>query len=121
MKKNKTLFIILGVAGVLVILALLGRFTNKEAKPEMILFYGDTCPHCKNVDDFISANSVRDKLKFQELEVYNNQANARLLSVTAKKCNIDTSAGIGVPFFFDGASCLQGDQPIIDYFQSKIK
>ena len=121
MKKNKTLYIISGVAGVLVILALLGRLTNKPAQPELILFYGDTCPHCKNVDDFISANGVRDKLKFQELEVYNNRANAQLLTFTAKKCNLDTVAGVGVPLFYDGATCLQGDQPIIDYFQSKIK
>ncbi len=120
MKKNRTLFIILGIVGVLIILALLGRLTNKTSQPESILFYGDTCPHCKNVDDFIAANGVRAKLKFQELEVYNNQANAQFLAATAKKCNLDTTEGVGVPLFYDGANCLQGDQPIIDYFQSKI-
>ncbi|MEI6529616.1 MAG: hypothetical protein WCN88_04485 [Candidatus Falkowbacteria bacterium] len=121
MKKNKTLYIVLGVVGALLILASLGKLTNKSAQPEMILFFGDTCPHCKNVDDFISANDVRNKLKFQELEVYNNKDNAAQLAATAKKCEIDTSAGIGVPFFFDGTTCLQGDQPIIDFLQTKIK
>lgn len=121
MKKNKILYIVLGVIGALLILASLGRLTNKEPKPEMILFFGDTCPHCKNVDDFVNANSVRDKIEFQELEVYNNKANAALLASSARKCKMDTSAGIGVPFFFDGTNCLQGDQPIIDYFQAKLK
>lgn len=121
MKKYKTLFIILGVAVILIALGSLGRLTNKNSETEMILFFGDTCPHCKTVDEFVSANGVRDKLKFQELEIYNNKANAALLAATAKKCKLDTSAGIGVPFFFDGTNCLQGDQPIIDYFQTKIK
>lgn len=116
MKKYKPLIIIFLVLVFLGVLSSLGRLTNK---PEMILFFGDTCPHCKNVDDYIAQNGIRDKVKFQELEVYNNQANARLLTAKAKQCGLDTTAGVGVPFFFDGTSCLQGDEPIINFLKTK--
>jgi glutaredoxin len=116
MKKYKSLIILLVIVAFFGLIILLGRLTNK---PEMILFFGDTCPHCKNVAEFIDANNIRSKLKFQELEVYNNQANAELLVQKAKQCGFDTSGGVGVPFFFDGAKCLQGDQPIIDFLKTK--
>ena len=35
----------------------------------------------------------------------------------AAGCGLDTSQGLGVPFFFDGKNCLVGDQNIIDFFQ----
>jgi len=30
----------------------------------IILFYGEGCPHCKVVDDFITENKIEDKVKF---------------------------------------------------------
>lgn len=116
MKKYKIIIIILAVIAVIAALANLGRLTNK---PEMILFFGDTCPHCKNVETYINENGVKNKLNFQELEVYNNKTNARLLGDKAKQCGLDTSSGVGVPFFFDGEKCFQGDEPIIEFFKTK--
>ena len=115
-KKYKPLLIVLLVIAFFVFIIFLGRLTNK---PEMILFFGDTCPHCKNVDEYINQNGIREKIKFQELEVYNNKNNAALLVQKAKQCGLDTSSGIGVPFFFDGEKCIQGDQPIIDFLKTK--
>ena len=115
-KKYKPWFILLGVTAFFGFIILLGRITNK---PENILFFGDTCPHCKNVDEYINQNGIRNKFKFQELEVYNNKDNAQLLVQKAKQCGLDTSSGVGVPFFFDGGKCLQGDQPIIDFLKTK--
>lgn len=120
MKIKKYLPIIIIALGVVAILAILSTQKNLAPKPketDKILFYGDTCPHCKNVDEFMNANGTRDKLSFQELEVYRNQVNSRLLVATAKKCGLDTSAGVGVPFFYDGEKCLMGDQDIINYFK----
>ncbi len=114
MKKYKTLIIFSGIIVFLVLIVLLGRLTNK---PEMILFFGDTCPHCKNVEKYLTENNIRNKYKFQELEVYNNKANAQILAQTAKQCGLDTTNGVGVPLFFDGQNCLQGDEPIINFLK----
>lgn len=91
------------------------------SRPKMILFYSNSCPHCKNVEDFINTNNVKSKLKFRELEVSQNQNNANLMIAKAKICGLDTSQGLGVPFFFDGQTCLIGDVDIISFFQKKIK
>lgn len=119
MKKYKTLITFLIILAAVAILFSLGRLTNPKSTSKMILFFGDTCPHCKDVDEFITANKTRERLDFQELEVYNNAKNARLLTATAKTCGLNTTDGIGVPFFFDGENCLLGSEPIIDFLKTK--
>ena len=38
-------------------------------KPKMILFFSNSCPHCKIVEQYISDNNIDAKIKFQKLEV----------------------------------------------------
>jgi len=116
MKKNKTLIIILAIIAFFAFLILLGRLNKK---PEMILFFGETCPHCKTVDSYIADNGIRAKLQFQELEVYNNPNNSQLLIQKARQCGISTTGGVGVPLFFDGKNCLQGSDSIINFLKTK--
>lgn len=111
-KKHQAL-IMLGIAAIFI-----GAIIYAKKSPEMILFYSDSCPHCKNVEAYINENEIKDKIKFAEKEVSNNQANAALLERKARQCNLDTTQGIGVPFFFDGKNCLMGDTPIINYLQT---
>jgi len=115
MKIKKYLPLILIIFAVIVLLALSAIFK----KPETILFFGDTCPHCKNVDKYLEENNIRETIKFQELEVYQNKINANLMAQKAKTCNIDSSNGIGVPFLFDGENCLMGDEDIINWFKGQ--
>ncbi|MCX6798192.1 MAG: thioredoxin domain-containing protein [Candidatus Falkowbacteria bacterium] len=91
------------------------------SRPKLILFYSSSCQHCKNVEDFINANKVKDKIKFRELEVSQNQSNANLMVAKAKGCGLNTDQGLAVPFLFDGKNCLTGDVDIIQVFETKIK
>ncbi len=116
MKKSKNIWIIVGVIAGLVLLASMGRWTNK---PKMIYFYGETCPHCHDVLEYIADNDIRSKLSFRELETYNNVSNARLLNAKAKLCRLDTTQGVPVPFFFDGENCHIGSDKIIEFFESQ--
>lgn len=81
-------------------------------------FWGDGCPHCKKVADFMETWSGKDKIKIKKLEVWNNTSNASLMAERAKVCNI-ARAEMGVPLMItpDG-KCLAGDQPIIEHFKS---
>lgn len=125
MKKNKPLIkpLIIGLIIIAAIVSLLiASLTTKKPTEEtskMILFYGETCPHCKIVEQYINDNNVRAKLKFQELEVYNNKTNAALMVEKAKSCGIEATRGLGVPFFFDGKNCLRGDVEIINFLKTK--
>lgn len=100
-----------------------GFFTDTSHKVEipegLILFYGQDCPHCKNVEDYMSENSIEDKVKVTKLEVYYNEDNQNILAQVVKKCNISPSQ-VGVPLLYDGKACAIGDGPIIDYFENKV-
>jgi hypothetical protein len=84
----------------------------------IVLFYGEGCPHCKNVDDFVSKNKIEDKVKYTKMEVWQNTDNQKLLGEVAVKCGIDTNQ-IGVPLLYDGAGkCYSGDTDVINYLKN---
>ena len=98
---------------------------NKAAKDgnstmvQIILFYGDGCPHCALVEKYIEENNVKDKISFGQKEVYYNDQNASELAEKAKACGLPADS-IGVPFLWDGSKCLVGYQDIINFFKQKI-
>ena len=119
------------VAGLSIYLLINQKHTTTVSNPEntalnnsnnevngIVLFYGDGCPHCALVEQYISENNIESKVQFTKKEVYNNQQNASELTAKAKACGMATDS-IGVPFLWDGSSCLVGDQPIIDFFKQK--
>jgi len=85
-----------------------------------ILFYGQGCPHCKIVEDYLSQNNIKDKVSFQELEVFFNNKNADLLGQLAKRCGLDNET-IGVPLLWDGVNslCYTGDVDVVNFFKTK--
>jgi hypothetical protein len=84
----------------------------------VVLFYGDGCPHCKNVEDYLSANNIEQKVKITRLEVWHSQSNAKLLLNTAVACKLDLSQGVPVPFVWDGKNCITGDEDAIKFFKN---
>lgn len=113
---TKPLKISLLIIAILIITGLTVLLIKNQ--PTQILFYSDTCPHCKIVEQYISDNGVEKYLVFRKLEVSTNPANAQLLAKKAAICGLPTDS-LGVPFFFDGKNCLVGDTDIINYFSSK--
>ena len=88
--------------------------TDTAKNNEIILFYGDTCPHCKAVEDFIRQNSVDLKLAITRKEVFKNSDNAKLLTKKAATCGITTKS-IGVPLLWDGKTCYEGKEEVINF------
>ena len=69
----------------------------------IVLFYGDGCPHCKDVEDFIAQNKIDEKVKITRMEVWYNKSNQLTLAQVAQKCGI-TENSVGVPFLYDPPS-----------------
>ena len=115
---------------VIIVVAFFGYklFTNKplgvsDDKADLILYWGDGCPHCEKVKQYIVDNKLDTKVKISYKEVYYNKTNQQQLTDTVKKCpEIDTSQGIGVPLAYDKANskCISGDQPIIDWLNARV-
>ncbi|MFA6552710.1 MAG: hypothetical protein WCT19_04410 [Candidatus Paceibacterota bacterium] len=91
---------------------------KNQSADKIILFYGDGCPHCAIIEEYIKKNNINDKISFAQKEVYYNQNNAKELEAKAKICGFPTDS-IGVPFLWDGEKCLIGDQDIINFFKQK--
>ena len=122
----KKVKIIIGVLIILIaIFAILIFIWQKDSKQFLenkptgiILFYGDTCPHCKVLEEWIKENNIEEKIEITKLEVYNNEDNRKLLVEKATECGITDN--IGVPFLWTGTDCVVGDQLIEQFFQGKI-
>lgn len=93
---------------------------SPKAQEEIILFYGDGCPHCAIVEEFITENGIDKKISFEQKEVYYNKQNSNQLVEKAQICGFDTDS-IGVPFLWDGTGCLVGDQDIVEFFKLKAE
>ena len=85
----------------------------------IVEFYGQGCPHCEDVDAFIKANNIDQKVKFTKLEVWYNKNNQALLAQIAQKCKI-TLNSVGVPFLYDGnGNCLIGETDVINFYKAQ--
>ncbi len=135
---DKVAIIIIGVI-VVVAVILVGVYLKNPNSPGIsvsptplpegnVLFFGDGCPHCKNVDDFVAQNNIEEKVPFTRLEIpYGGktspelEANAALVVQLAEKCSLDTSNGISIPFLWDGQNCTIGDAPVVDFFKTQAE
>ena len=99
--------------------------TTINPDADLFLFYGDTCPHCKIVEEFIDKNQIDQKLKINNLEVYTNQANSSLFSSMVNEICPDKSSpnGLPVPFLINkkDKQCFLGDTSITEYLTEKTK
>lgn len=80
------------------------------------LYYGQGCPHCQIVEDYLSGNSQGDNISLEQKEVFHNQEN---LDEVKRKAN---SAGIpdkfiGVPLLYEEDNCLVGEEEIINFLE----
>lgn len=111
-----TILVIAG--GVLLYFVLPKRSMSLVLPEEIIFYYGDTCSHCKRVEEYIVQHTIHDKISFVEKEVYNDQNNRTEFTRVIKKCNIGNGKVI-VPVLWHDNICLVGDKDIIEYLRQK--
>ena len=92
--------------------------------PDLVFYWGNGCPHCKNVENWLDENNSDKKLKVNYKQVYQNINNQNELYNMAKQyCpDIINNGGIGVPVGFDPVNkkCIIGDTPIIEFLSDKL-
>lgn len=124
---KKLIFVTVVIAGLIGLFWFLSRSPGVSGSPEneaqIIFYWGESCPHCENVKNYITTNSVDSKIKITYKEVYYHQQNKKDLETIARQCQLDTSQGIGVPlaFFKTTSQCLVGDQPIISQIKQMLE
>lgn len=88
---------------------------------EFVFFYGETCPHCIKVEQFMAENKIEEKMVITKKEALKDRNNSALLLSVNKKCGLDTRY-LSVPVLWDGANskCYSGDTDIINFFKDKF-
>lgn len=104
---------------------LLGFFLlplGSQARETATFYYGYSCPHCKNVEEFIKDNDVEDRLdvKIEKKEIYLNRKNASAFQAVCSNYDIPSNQR-GVPFLVWGEQYFMGDAPIISFLEDKLK
>lgn len=124
-KKFAIAIILLITASIITIPALIKQKTiagNSQAQnTAFVLYYGNTCPHCKIVEQYIKDNDLTERFEITQKEVYQNQANRQEFAENAQACGLDIN-NLGVPMLWDAKDkrCYTGDQTIIDFFKQSV-
>lgn len=81
-------------------------------------FYGEECPHCRDVRKFLDENKIEEKFSFVKREVWHDRANAALMREAAGVCNLAADK-VAVPFVFSEGQCLIGTPNVVEFFKQK--
>jgi len=58
---------------------------------DYILFYGNGCPHCAKVEQYIKSNKLEDKFDIKLKEIYFNKNNLLELQEYLNKLQLESS------------------------------
>ncbi len=122
MLAKKTAFILVGTliaVGGLIYWGLQDGAPVTDDPNAIVYYYGEGCPHCKVVNDFLEADNIAAKVSFVKKEVWSNKAYANEMGRRAKACGIKPE-GMGVPFVYGGdGKCYVGAPDVVDFFKTK--
>lgn len=82
---------------------------------QILLFYGQGCPHCAKVEDYLISINAFDNYPLVKKEIYFNRENAAEFNAILDNNNVPIGQR-GVPTVVIGAEIISGDQPIIENF-----
>ena len=117
---RQTIFTLLLVIIIIGLLAAIVYGSSSSKSEGLVFYYGNTCPHCADVEEWMKENKIEEKLTITKKEVYDNAANAQELQKAAKSCGLATDS-IGVPFLYTPeGECLLGTPDIINYLQNSL-
>jgi len=116
--ENKVIILYI-LAGLIMVLAVLLFFRPKTAGQNLVLYTRTDCPHCQNVEQFMTENKVKERIFFVTKEIHDQQNSTELIE-TARRCQLSDDE-IGVPLLWDGAQCYKGDQNIINYLAARLE
>lgn len=114
----KKLFIF--VITIMIFLPIIAFAQEPTNKIDLYLFYGDTCPHCKEEkEDLKELQEEYSQLEVHLYEVYNNKENQKLLNTVAKELGVNVT---GVPFTIIGNRNFVGySKPRKKYLEETIE
>lgn len=117
-----TILILLFIIGILSFVVINSKQPSPKINPQdakIVYYYGNTCPHCLELEKWMEENDIDSKIKIAKKEVYQNSQNSLELEKVANNCDIPSDQ-IYVPFLLtEEGKCLIGVPDITAYLESK--
>ena len=108
------------VLALLFIISLNPAVNEDELPKGVIFYYGETCPHCKIVEEFMTGNNVSSKMNITMKESFGNLVNADELIKVGKYCKLAGKNLGAVPLIYSEGKCYLGDVESIDFLKTKL-
>jgi len=120
LKLSPLLLLVLSFFLLFILLNNSDEYTDYNYPYEYRLFTRVTCPHCRNVKDFLSKNDPEKKLDVGELNADSTKYINGFIHF-CKKAGYDVSH-CGVPLLHvkSNDQVILGDEPIIEFFQTEL-
>ena len=90
---------------------------NQDAG-EIVLYYGEECPHCHEVIDYLKENKISEKVQYGLKEVWHNKDNQKTMMKKVEECNLNPQE-VGVPFLYAKGKCYIGTPDVLDFFKKE--
>jgi len=128
-KKIIFIIVLIIVAGVCFWAWQSGFFNKKPIEPikipnGIVLFFGEDCPHCKIVEEFLTDNKIENitklEIPFNGKTSLQLKANVDVLLKITEICKVDVNSGVAIPFLYNGKDkCFTGDIDVINFLKNE--
>lgn len=115
--KNIIFIVVIAALAALLIWMIAGK--GREPNGALSIYFRPDCPHCQNVEKFISDNALNRKYDIQMKNIDDSGQYANELMARSQLCSISAET-LGVPLLYDSGDCYMGEDEIIDYFRKKM-
>lgn len=101
---------------IITLLSFIPNIKAEEKQLDLYLFYGDGCPHCKALEEYLDDYlKDKDNIKLHEYEIWYSEENQNLFKKVQNAMNIKAN---GIPYLVIGGDVVQGFME--NYTEEKI-
>ncbi|MBD3329020.1 hypothetical protein GF357_00830 [Candidatus Dojkabacteria bacterium] len=97
--------------------------SSSQSEPESYtysVYVSPTCPHCRNVKEFVEKNNVNDYLDIGFLSTSNSKNANKLMFYCSKKGTPLDQCGVPLLYDREHDEIVSGDTPIIDHLKKVL-
>ena len=90
-----------------------------DPQADIVYYFGQECTRCNNIEKFIAANKVADKISFTRKEVWHDAASNADMQEKARECLLDPTK-VGVPFLWARGKCYEGEVEVQNFLKKEV-
>lgn len=111
MSRKKIIIILLSVGFLFSLLVYL--IQNANGSKNIVFYYSQTCPYCKQVEKYISEKSLESKVTIERRLVFNTSDKSLDKQEMGTLCGVSMDS-VGVPLIYFKRKCYMGTPDIVE-------